>query len=152
MKGPGWGIVILFSAICLIVGGTLGFFIGVATSEFGQMAWDEASMVEKEADVGNPTSLARAPYSLQYPGNWSIDIERSDYDPDRFFYIDTPGGSYVEITIEDYGTEPSESLDEKISWYEDYFSNPEFSNFDQYGSFTGTGRVVKCRGLGKSVV
>jgi len=148
MNKPGWGFVALFSVVSAFAGGVIGFLVGVGTSAFGQEVFDEVSMIEERAEIENPVTLNQSLYTLQYPGNWSIDYQREDYDAEHFFYIDTPGGSYIEVTVEEFGSDPQESLDEKLEWYEEYFNYPEYSDITRYGSYTGSGKIVKCRGLG----
>lgn len=151
MSRPNWGIVALIAAVCAFGGGVLGFIIGVATSEFGKEMFSGFDMAEEDADVRNPASVDRAAFEFQYPGNWVPDPETPYYDIDHYVYIETPGGSYVAVTFEEFNSDPQETLVEQLVTWEDYLKNSETVYFDTYGSFQGQGVYKKGRTIGASV-
>ena len=145
MARPNWGIVALIAAVCAFAGGVLGFIIGVATSEFGKELVGTIDVVEEDADVENPTSVDRAWFGFQYPGNWSLDEETSYYDPDHYISIDSPGGAYIVVEVDDLATDSDVKLQAELAEWQEYLSNPQNTFFDSYGSYRGSGVSISDR-------
>jgi hypothetical protein len=152
------GIVALIAVAAFMVGGVVGCVTGVAVSEAGRELLSGATLVEREADVRNPVTITQPGFTLQHPGNWEYDLTNANHDPEHYFYIDTPGGSYIEVSFEEKGTDPNveydvaqENLDLKLSQYEDYVSSPTTVPFDTYGKFKGKGVILTGRYLGSRI-
>ncbi len=152
------GIVALIAVAAFMVGGVVGCITGVAVSEAGREILSGATMVEREADVSNPVTITQPGFTLRHPSNWKYDLTNANHDPEHYFYLDTPGGSYIEVSFEEKGTDPTveydvaqENLDMKLSQYEDYLSSPSTVPFDTYGKFKGKGVILTGRYLGSGI-
>lgn len=91
-------------------------------------------------DVARPRRILRPGFELAYPGNWQIDKEHTDFDPDGYFTIEPPfadavvtfhiGADFENATdaLETYRVETERSI-EKAVWLE----------LDRWGSHAGKG-------------
>ena len=147
MSNPTWGIAILIASACCVVGGGLGFFIGVATSDFAQDFVGGHDLIEEDADIGNPRTFDGTAYEFQYPSNWRIDDDLA-YDLDYYISVDSPGGSYIILELEDVASDTEEVLQAEIAEWGDYVAGSQSSFFGSYGSYEGSGISITFRSSG----
>jgi hypothetical protein len=151
-------IVALLVVAGLAVGGVIGFIVGVATSEAGRELLTSMNMVEEKADVGRPKTVSQAGFEFQHPGNWEMDMTNADHDLGHYFYLSSPGGSFIEVTYEENDVAMADgpdgvatNLESKLEQYESYINAAEHTDFKTYGSLTGEGRTLKGREFGNKV-
>jgi hypothetical protein len=151
-------IVALLVVAGLAVGGFIGFIVGVAASEAGRELLTSMNMVEEKADVGRPKTVSQAGFEFQHPGNWEMDMTNADHDLGHYFYLSTPGGSFIEVTFEENDVAMAEgpdgvtaNLDSKIDQYESYINAAEHTDFKTYGNLTGEGSAINGREFGNKI-
>lgn len=138
-----------FAVLAFIGGSVTGFFAGVYSTRAGSEFIDDLFEQEKPADVKNAVVLARPSFALKYPGNWKIDSTDEDYDPDHNFSIDSPGSCFVNLTIFDAATDPTENVEGQIAAYAaKLIRDPTRTDFDTWGSFRGSGALLRGNLLG----
>lgn len=147
MSKPSWGIVILIASICGVIGGGLGFFIGVATSEFAKDLVAEINVSEEDAEIGNPRSFDGTMFGFEYPSNWTIDEDLA-YDLDYYIAVTSPGGSYVVLDGDGFATDTEAVLQAEIAGWGDYVAGAQSSFFGTYGSYEGSGISMTFRSSG----
>ena len=135
-------LICLVAVVCLFLGGVLGFVAGVGSTQAGKEAFAAMVAQEQWADVATPQTLTRQAFQLQYPGNWTIDTKDDSYDPDHYFTIESPGAAIVLFFL-DLKTDPAEALQDQIDAFQDLLGTPTITRFQQYGSYTGDGAVMK---------
>lgn len=136
--------------VSLIVGGIAGFFLGVTSTKAGKAFIKGIFEEEKAAEVSHPKQLIRERFKVQYPSNWSIDVNDEDYDPDHLFSIDSPGNAFVMFVIGSVEVEPEEYLQKQIRQFEKVMSTPTIVRFERFGSFTGKGATLRGKIMGIS--
>lgn len=91
---------------------------------------------EEDPAVDRRHLLATEDMRLEFPHNWTIDTY--DCNPHSSFSIDTPGNSYVSISV--YEPTASPGLDESLEYFEDIFVDEgETQPIDTWGSYSGNG-------------
>jgi len=111
----------------------------------GAMALAMFGGLEVPADTATPRSIDRMGFSLQYPGNWTIDRADEDYDPDWYFSIEPIQDAVVIFQFgEPTSNEQGITLD-MIAEYRDSFSGGETKTFDRWGSYNGAGAEFEGR-------
>ncbi|MBI5545117.1 MAG: hypothetical protein HY901_14600, partial [Deltaproteobacteria bacterium] len=136
----------------LVVGGGLGFLGGVlsvpaARSFFAGMFEDE-----RQADVAHPKRFERPGFRFDYPGNWKIDREDSDFDPDHLVSVESPGASFAMVIVAAPELDPAAATRAQ----EEAFSKKLFRGqatrtpFQKWGRFQGEGVDLGGRILGLS--
>jgi hypothetical protein len=152
------GLAILFIGVALCVGGFVGFVLGIATSEAGKELLSGMNYEEEPADIQNAVTLDQPGYRLQHPGNWTFDLSNPDHDPAHYFFLDTPGGSYFELSFEEDGADPEadydvaqENLDYLVSRFESVLKSPTRMPFQKFGKFQGRGLEMTGRSFGNKV-
>lgn len=97
------------------------------------------------ADVANPLRFAEGQtMTFSYPGNWWIDIDDPDYDPDTYISVEPMHDAFVEILYFESDMTEVDSLSETVEGYEEVMSGlREIDRFDRWGRFTGTGRLLQ---------
>lgn len=142
------GILILAIVVSLAVGGVSGFFLGVATTDWGKSFLSDVLTDEQSANIAQPQKLTRKRFDVQYPGNWKIDTKDSDYDPDAMFSIESPGSAFVMFVFGSISTSPEEMLKTQIEPFIKILGSPTITKFDHYGKLPGKGALLKGRIMG----
>jgi hypothetical protein len=138
---------ILVVIASLVVGGVIGFILGVASTKAGKAFLEELLEEEQNADVAHPHVVIRDRFQLQYPTNWKIDVNEEDYDPDQNFSIDSPGSAFVMFAIGTEELEAEESLRIYLRQYEK-LGSVAIERFERFGRYTGKGAIVKDKSMG----
>lgn len=90
--------------------------------------------------VDQPERIDRPGFTLEYPGNWYLDTEPPDYDPDRRFAL---GLIFVDamVTMEMLDTlpDPQSLLDERVAEWAEDFTIRSRQRFDCWGDYPGEG-------------
>lgn len=134
--------------VSLVLGGVSGFFLGVFSTQAGKAFFESLFEEEERPDVGHPIVLIRERFQLEYPGNWTVDVEDEDYDPDAMFSIESPGAAFVMCVIGVGEMNPEEILQIHIGNFEKLMDNVAVERFEQLGSLTGKGARLKGTILG----
>ena len=125
----------------LLVGVLVGFGLGTVTTRQVRRAADGAQ--EEPADVASPKALEREGFQLKFPGNWRVASEEDDFDPDEYFSIDSPGGSYVTLEIIDEPVAVDEEVRQCVAdFVPEWISRPEKEPFTSWGAYEGLGLLL----------
>lgn len=141
-------IVIPLVLLALILGGTIGFTLGVASTKAGGRFLKSLIQDEEKANITAPITLKRAHFSLDHPRNWRIDKNDSDYDPDYMFSIDSPGNSYVMFIMGHAKTNPEQNIQQHLIAFEKLFEETKTERFSRYGNYCGTGVEMEGKMMG----
>ena len=122
----------------LLVGVLVGFGLGTVTTRQVRRAADGAQ--EEPADVASPKALEREGFQLKFPGNWRVASEEDDFDPDAYFSIDSPGGSYVTVEVIDEPIAVDEEVRQCVAdFVPEWISRPAKEPFTTWGGYEGLG-------------
>ena len=99
-----------------------------------------SGVVDVPPDVSNPAVLNRPGFWLHYPGNWSIDRQDEDYDPDHCFLIEPDfQDAAVIFYVDDDPADPAERTALFMETYQDAVVGPAPSRFERWGDHHGAG-------------
>ena len=87
--------------VVAVVALAFGIAAGLRVTGCWHAAVSKRPALPPPADVKNPKTLDRDGFTLQYPGNWTIDTADPDYNPDRNFTITSEGGSQISFLLFD---------------------------------------------------
>jgi hypothetical protein len=136
-------------AVLAFLGGNLsGFFLGVLATKEAKAFLTDALADEQPADVAKPHHLVRNGFRLDYPGNWRIDSDDEDYDPDSFFSIDSPGSSYASFHIWEGASDPNHNVEILVDKFNKILSSSQSMPLKRWGRFQGEGVHLKGRLMG----
>jgi hypothetical protein len=138
----------LFIAIALIVGIVMGFALGVMTSKAGKQLLDDLLAIESRAEVDRPQSLERPRFRVEYPGNWKIDSDDEDYDPDGLISIDSPGSSYVQLTFSQDEGDLDSILEIYLDQFRELMSEEKEEALFRYAGMEGKGVTLRGKVMG----
>jgi hypothetical protein len=127
----------------------LGAGTGVMTVKSGRELVTSMFRSERKADALRPKSVDRPLFRFQYPGNWRIDVDDKDYDPDHSFTVESPGESMVMFQIADGELDPEPTL----QTYADAQASKLVKSatrtpFTTWGKHTGKGVTLRGKMLG----
>ena len=143
-------ILIISVIIAVIIAGTAGFVIGVASTKAGEDFLSDLAGGEQMAETANSQTIKRQRFELSYPSNWLIDTDDEDYDPDHLFSIESPGSSFAMFIMDTLELDPEESLQEQIEIFSNMMGNPDIENFTAYGQYKGKGAYLRGKMMGMS--
>ncbi len=87
-----------------LIGGAIGRGIGESVAR------------DTEPAVASPRPITRRTLSLQIPANWTIATGRKDYDPDRFFFVNTAKGhGFVMVRVDDQVLDLGGTVDKHVA-------------------------------------
>jgi len=132
----------------LVIGVSIGFFLGIASTKAGRSFILDIVEDERKAEVSQPNKVVRESFTLQYPSNWKIAIDDEDYDPDHMFSIESPGSAFVMFVIGPGETEPENNLQAQIQQFTKLMTSPSIERFKNYGRLSGKGAILKGKILG----
>lgn len=142
------GILILVILLALFIGAVGGFFLGVASTKAGAKFLEDLAQTEQQAETRTPQKLVRDRFELSYPGNWKIDVDDADYDPDQMFSIDSPGDTFVMFVMGDMETDPKVALKGQIDAFSELMGAHKMDPFDTFGQYEGKGAILTGKLLG----
>jgi hypothetical protein len=137
--------------ISLLIGGAIGFFAGVASTNAGMEFLENMVSTERLADIKETQKINRDKFKFEFPGNWSVNKHEDDYDPDTMFSVDSPGSTYVLFMFDDVETEPSENLQQQVEAFSNLMGKVSTSKYNTYGKLKGEGAIVKGKIFGLKV-
>ncbi len=123
-------------------GGTDPWATGSAETGAEAVA-DTSSSDEPAADTAHPQTIDREGFTVQYPGNWSIDTDDPDYDPDALFSIDTAGNCFVMFHLWNHEIDLTEATAGQVREFSEMLSGTTVTDFTTWGSFEGDGKQIK---------
>lgn len=121
----------------------VGFFLGIVALNGGKSFISMLVEDETKADVSHPRELVRAGFQLKYPGNWKIDREDKDYDPDRLFSVESPGAAQIMFALGRVEVEPEKNLANQIAVFQKVMGSPPRQYFEKYGKLVGKGAIFR---------
>lgn len=130
-------------AVGMFLGGVGGFSVGVVSTDFGKKIVRELNSVEEQAKITTPKTITRKGFTLNHPANWAVDTSMDDYDPDTYFDINSPGGSWVMFMIYDFESVPKEDTESQVENYKNYVGKATKTTFQRWGKYTGYGVELK---------
>lgn len=137
------------AVVAFALGGAVGFCAGVLSVESAREFIADLFQSEERALVDAPKRLERQHFSLDYPGNWAIDVKDPDYDPDHLFSIESPGDSSVMFLIAEGDLVVEDALEQHVAaQLESTIKGAKRTPFDRYGSFQGHGALLQGKVLG----
>src|SRR5687768_1393831 len=106
------------SAGGLVVGIGAGLLLAMVATQAGRSFLESMSSSERPADVKDRRAIEREAFRMAYPGNWKVDVEDEDYDPDHLFSIDSPGSCFAMFLVYDAeATDPATMLNAQVDQY-----------------------------------
>jgi hypothetical protein len=123
-----------------VVIGAYGFYLGISPVEYLKSYVTSLLQSEPVADVSSPQTIARAGFTLQFPGNWAIDTADADYDPDHMFSIESPGWAFALFGVYANEVDPQTLIQTQLAGFHDekfLLSNQQ--PITRWGSFEGEG-------------
>lgn len=124
-------------------GGGMGSAGGGDPFSTGSSGVDTGSSDEPAADVSSPKTIDREGFTVQYPGNWSIDTGDPDYDPDALFSLDSAGNCFVMFHVFEHDIDVAEATAGQVTEFEGMLSGTSVSDFTTWGSYTGDGKQIQ---------
>ena len=126
-----------------VLGAFLGLVVGCAGGS------ESLVQTEQEADVRATKPLVRERFRLEYPGNWTVDEEDEDYDPDHLFSIDSPGSCHVTVIVFDAAIPARSSVEAQVeALVPRLVRDPVQTPFARWGAYEGEGVTLAGRILG----
>jgi hypothetical protein len=126
----------------LALGALFGLVVGCASFE-------GLAPTEQPADVRTRKPLVRERFRLEYPGNWTVDENDEDYDPDHLFSIDSPGSCHVSVIVYDAALSAKQSVAAQVAAFVPRLvRNPVQTPFTRWGAYDGEGMALAGRILG----
>jgi hypothetical protein len=138
-----WRFALLLGLAGLVLGGGVGFFLGLNATQAGKKFIENMVSEETDADVGKPQKIDRAAFTVQYPANWKVATTAQNYDPDHMFKIESPGSTHAMFMLDQSSVEPEMAVEKQVAAFNKLMSRPATTRFTQFGSHTGHGAVVK---------
>lgn len=140
---------LLGCGVGMFLGCAGGLLIGVGSTGAGDDLIESLVSTERRADVKDKKSIVRPAFTLQHPGNWKVDTEDEDYDPNHMFSIDSPGNCFTMFIVFDTVTDPDDTVQSQIDTYvPKLMKNPTQTPFTKWGRYEGTGMKLEGRVLG----
>ncbi len=137
------------TVLCFLGGGALGFGGGVASVKAARDFFGSLSRIEQRANVATRRSLNRPGFRFDYPGNWKLDSDDADYDPDHCFSIDSPGQSVIMFLIADSEADAKRRLETHVAaQLAKTMKDAKRTAFDHWGRYQGEGALLSGRYVG----
>jgi len=134
---------------CLLIGGVIGFFIGVSSVHEARGVLTGMFHAEQKAGTETPVVLERTSFRLQTPGNWKVDTTDPDYDADHMFSIDSPGQSFAMFQVLEGAVDPKAIVEKQVDAQTSrVVKEATQTPFDKWGRYAGEGVLLKGKLLG----
>jgi hypothetical protein len=125
----------------------LGLFFGLVVGCAGGL--ESLLQTEQKADVRATKPIVRERFHLEYPGNWTIDEEDEDYDPDHLFSIDSPGSCHVTVIVFDAAISAEHCVETQVEVFvPKLVKDPVQTPFASWGAYDGEGVTLAGKILG----
>lgn len=99
------------------------------------------------ADVSNTRWFHQGnSFTFYYPGNWKVETDYGDYDPDGYVCVTATQDVMVEILFHEVQGDGDEvaAVDTAIAFYHDFIAGlQEIGTFQEWGRHEGTGRLLQ---------
>ena len=116
------------------LGVLFGVIVGCA------VGFERLAQAEQKADVRATKPIVRERFQLEYPGNWTIDEEDEDYDPDHLFSIDSPGSCQVTVIVFGAAISAKSSVEAQVeALVPRVVKDPVQTPFARWGAYDGEG-------------
>lgn len=133
----------------LVIGLVLGFVGGIGATKAGSAFLEDLVSSEAPADVSHAGSYVRPGFSFEYPGNWKVEAEPPEYEPDHHVSIESPGSCMLMLLVFDTPIDPADSVQAQIdAFVPRLLSAPARTPFTTWGKYTGRGMLLKGKLLG----
>lgn len=133
----------------LFIGLVVGFFAGIGATKAGAAFLEDFASDEAPADVVGSKSHVRPGFSFKYPGNWKIDAESPEHDPDHYANVESPGSCMTMFFVFDTPIDPAVSVRaQSDAFVPKLLAAPARTPFTTWGKYTGQGVVLKGKILG----
>ncbi|WP_437980156.1 hypothetical protein [Sorangium sp. So ce117] len=135
----------------LFIGLVVGFFAGIGATKAGAAFLEDLASSEAPADLAHARSYVRPGFSFKYPGNWSVEADPPDNDPDHHVNVESPGSCMTMIFVLDVPTDPAANVQAQIDGFvPKLLSAPARTPFTTWGKYAGQGMLLKGKLLGVS--
>ncbi|WP_437521906.1 hypothetical protein WME79_30125 [Sorangium sp. So ce726] len=135
----------------LFIGLLAGFFAGIGATKAGAAFLEDLASSEAPADLVNVQSYVRPGFSFKYPGNWKVEADSPENDPDHHVNVESPGSCMTMIFVFDAPTEPADNVQAQIDGFvPKLLSAPARTPFTMWGRYAGQGMLLKGKLLGVS--
>ncbi|MDP7112123.1 MAG: hypothetical protein QGH45_09170 [Myxococcota bacterium] len=133
--------ILVLSLGCCCGGGTGGDWDSYSAegTETGAAA---SSSDEPAPDTASPQTIDRDGFTVQYPGNWTIDSADVDYDPDALFSLDTAGNCFVMFHVFDEEIDLAAATKGQVDEFTQMLSSTTVTSFTTWGAFEGEGQQI----------
>lgn len=139
------GVAVLFLGIGLAA----GFFLGIGATKAGAAFLEDFVSSEAAADTAHPKKHVRPGFSFDYPGNWTIEADDPENDPDHHVNVESPGACMTMLLVFDLPLDPAENVQAQVdAFVPKVISAPSRTPFTQWGKYTGQGALLKGKMLG----
>lgn len=133
----------------LFIGLVVGFFAGIGATKAGAAFLEDLASIEAPADLANAQSYVRPGFSFKYPGNWRVEADSPENDPDHHVNVESPGSCVTMIFVFDVPTDPADNVQAQIDGFvPKLLSAPARTPFTMWGKYAGQGMLLKGRLLG----
>jgi hypothetical protein len=98
------------------------------------------SLLISPPDLDNTRRIEREGFSLNYPGNWEVDVADEDYDPDYSFAIAPPvADAQIRFWFYEYAMDSQGCADQTRDNLEAVYAFSDLTAFDHWGDYDGAG-------------
>ena len=108
----------------------------------------------KNSAQGNKI-IDRDSFYLEYPATWKVDTKSNEYEADSSFTIYAPGKLNNIMFFLKHKAINSEQV---MNFFSDItlsvrkIKKPEFNSFNNWGNFSGMGRIIRGKSRGKEIM
>jgi hypothetical protein len=132
------------AVLFLLIGLGAGFLLGLGATQAGSAVLEAFMTSEAPADVAHAKSYARPGFSFKYPGNWKVDVEDKDHDPDHFLTVESPGSCMIMLIVFDTALAPEDMVQKQVdAFVPKLLSSPARTPITTWGKYSGTGVLLK---------
>jgi len=134
---------LLMPASCTAMASAVGGQLGSAIVR--------AARRDEPAEVTGPQRVERPGFWFQFPGNWQIDTERENYDPDHLFMVNAPKSAFVQFEIHDREMDPRWLFQRHVAAMAELFvQGAEREELSTWGQYRGYGITLYGKASGKT--
>lgn len=139
------------AVLFLCTGLAIGFVAGIGATKAGSAFLEDFASSEAPANVSQARSYERPGFSFKYPGNWKVESEEPENDPDHRVNVESPGSCMTMLFVFDMPLPPADQLDAQVNAFvPKLIASPERTPFTTWGKYSGEGMALKGKILGIS--
>jgi len=143
--------VLAIAIACFVLGCGCGFLVGVLSVKGARELASNLFRSERAAQVNQAIAVDRPAFQFEYAGNWHIDTESKDYDPDHMFSIDSPGQSFLMVVVADGELSPHVAVEKQVEAHtKKVMKEATKTELTEWGAHAGEGVLLKGKHLGIS--